>query len=193
MEIGGVRLRSCQSKVSTTKGLLDLANESITKAEVGQTKAERDIVKLSKALESNSAKLSEVEGDLEVVEGDLQACTADLNILREKVQEVQDASGDVQENLAESKAELDEKSANINAFRKLEVSCLLLSAWLPLLMIVLCFCRGEKHDAGSDAFGQVDINQGIEDNERRQKDSNDKLHHLQRRNAELELAYVGWV
>ena len=127
MEVGGVRLRSCQSKVATTKGLLDLANESITKAEVGQAKAERDVTKLAKALESNDAKLAEVDGELDIVEKDLQACTADLDVLREKVQEAQDASTDVQEDLAQSKTELDEKLADINAFRKLEVSACIFS------------------------------------------------------------------
>jgi structural maintenance of chromosome 4 len=73
-------------------------------------------------LESNKVKIEEAEADAEVVDGDLTACTADLNVLREKVQEARDASTDVQEALAEAKAELDEKSGHINAFRALEVS-----------------------------------------------------------------------
>lgn len=121
MEVGGVKLRAIQSKVTVTKGLLDMANESITKAEVGQAKAQRDIEKLNKALESNKVKIEEAEAEAEVVDGDLAACTADLNVLREKVQEAMDASTDVQEALAEAKAELDEKSGHINAFRALEV------------------------------------------------------------------------
>ena len=103
---------------------MDLANESVTKAEVGQAKAERDAEKLNKAIESNSIKLEEVDAELEVVNGDLAACTADLNILKEKVQEAMDASTDVQEALAESKAELDEKLTVTNAFRALEVGLL---------------------------------------------------------------------
>jgi structural maintenance of chromosome 4 len=122
LEVGGVKLRAIQSKVTVTKGLLDMANESITKAEVGQAKAQRDIEKLNKALESNKVKIEEAEAEAEVVDGDLAACTADLNVLREKVQEAMDASTDVQEALAEAKAELDEKSGHINAFRALEVS-----------------------------------------------------------------------
>lgn len=121
LEVGGVKLRAIQSKVITTKGLLDLANESITKAEVGQAKAERDAEKLAKSIEANKGKLEEADAELEAVEGDLQACTADLNVLREKVQEAVDASTDVQEALAQSKAELDEKTEGINGFRALEV------------------------------------------------------------------------
>lgn len=122
LEVGGVRLRAINSKVTTTRGLLDLANEAITRSEVGQAKAERDVEKLSKTIESDKAKLAEVDAELEIVEGDLVACTADLNVIKEKVQEAMDASTDVQDALAESKTELDEKLEGINGFRALEVS-----------------------------------------------------------------------
>ncbi|WVQ96218.1 hypothetical protein IAU59_003322 [Kwoniella sp. CBS 9459] len=121
LEVGGVRLRAIQSRVSTTKGLLDLANEAITKAEVGQAKAQRDSVKLEKSIEKNKVALEEVESELQVVEGDLQACSADLATIKEKVQEAMDASEDVKEALGESKKELDEKMGGINAFRALEM------------------------------------------------------------------------
>lgn len=122
LEVGGVKLRAIQSKFTTTKGLLDLANEAITKAEVGHAKAQRDAEKMDKNIADNTSKMDEVAGELEVVDGDLQACTADLSVIREKVQEAQDASTDVQEALQQSKADLDEASTDINAFRKLEVS-----------------------------------------------------------------------
>ncbi|KAL1408278.1 Structural maintenance of chromosomes protein 4 [Vanrija albida] len=121
LEVGGVKLRAIQSKFANTKGLLDLASEAITKAEVGQAKSIRDAEKLEKAIQANTAKAEEAQGELDVVEGDLQACSADLAIIREKVQEAQDASIDVQEALAQSKADLDEASTEVNAFRKLEM------------------------------------------------------------------------
>jgi structural maintenance of chromosome 4 len=122
LEVGGVKLRAIQSKFSTTKGLLDLANDAITKAEVGQSKAKHDVEKLTKAIDSNTLKLEEVEEELGVVNADLEASEGDLRTIRDKVQEAQDASTDGQEALQASKAELDEKSTEINAFRKLEVS-----------------------------------------------------------------------
>ena len=122
LEVGGVKLRAIQSKVATTKGLVDLANESITKIEVGLAKAERDVEKLEKALVTNKANMEGVNAELQVVDGDLGACSADLAVIKEKVQEVMDASAEIQEALATSKAELDEKSMDINAFRALEVS-----------------------------------------------------------------------
>ena len=121
LDVGGVKLRAIQSKVSTTKGLLDLANDAITKAEVGQAKAERDAVKLAKAVETNTANLAEVEKELAVVQGDLDAVTGDLATIRASVQEAIDATNDVQETLSESKKELDEKMGEVNRFRKLEM------------------------------------------------------------------------
>ncbi|WWC73446.1 uncharacterized protein I206_107416 [Kwoniella pini CBS 10737] len=121
LEVGGVKLRAIQSKVSTTKGLLDLANEAVTKAEIGQTKSTRDVEKLNKTLEKNKLALEETEGELEVVENDLKACRNDLEVIKEKVQEAQDASEDVKDGLKESKKDLDEKMQGINAFRALEM------------------------------------------------------------------------
>lgn len=122
MDVGGVRLRAIQSKFTTTKGLLDLANEAITKAEVGQAKATHDVDKLAKAIDSNTKKLTEVEEELSVVQADLDACENDLQVIRDQVQEAKDSVTDSEEVLAASKKELDEKSSDINAFRKLEVS-----------------------------------------------------------------------
>ncbi|OCF77743.1 hypothetical protein I204_01743 [Kwoniella mangroviensis CBS 8886] len=121
LDVGGVRLRAIQSKVSTTKGLLDLANEAITKAEVGQSKSQRDSTKLTKSIDKNQLALEEVESELEVVENDLKECSNDLNVIKSKVQEAQDASEDGKEALGESKKELDEKMQGINAFRALEM------------------------------------------------------------------------
>jgi len=122
LEVGGVKLRAIQSKFSTTKGLLDLANDAITKAEVGQAKAKHDVEKLTKAIDSNTQKIEEVEEELSVVTADLEASEGDLRMIKEKVQEAQDASADEHDALQASKAELDEKTTDINAFRKLEVS-----------------------------------------------------------------------
>ena len=134
LEVGGVKLRAIQSKFSTTKGLLDLANDAITKAEVGQAKAKHDVEKLTKAIDSNTQKLEEVEEELGVVSADLEASEGDLRMIKEKVQEAQDASADEHEALQASKAELDEKTTDINAFRKLEVSqssgSLLIDRWI---------------------------------------------------------------
>ncbi|UOH82309.1 hypothetical protein LQV05_005006 [Cryptococcus neoformans] len=121
LEVGGVRLRAIQSKVSITKGLLDLANESITKAEVGQAKAERDVEKLEKSISNNQTALEEVVEELELVESNLEGCTADLNKVIDSIQQVNDSSDDINEDFEQSKQLLEEKQAGINAFRALEM------------------------------------------------------------------------
>ncbi|KIR56495.1 hypothetical protein I315_00669 [Cryptococcus gattii Ru294] len=121
LEVGGVRLRAIQSKVSTTKGLLDLANESITKAEVGQAKAARDVEKLENSIASSKTTLEEVVEELELVESNLEGCTADLNKVIDSIQQVNDSSDDINEDFEQSKQQLEEKQAGINAFRALEM------------------------------------------------------------------------
>jgi structural maintenance of chromosome 4 len=121
LEVGGVKLRAIQSKFMTPKGLLDLANDAITKAEVGQAKAQHDVEKLQRAIAANTTKIEEVDTELASVEGDLKAISDDLATLRQSVEEAQDSSVDVKEQLAESKAKLDEASTEINAFRKIEM------------------------------------------------------------------------
>ncbi|WVO23287.1 uncharacterized protein IAS62_004637 [Cryptococcus decagattii] len=121
LEVGGVRLRAIQSKVSTTKGLLDLANESITKAEVGQAKAARDVEKLENSIANNKNTLEEVVEELELVESNLEGCSADLNKVIDSIQQVNDSSDDINEDFEQSKQQLEEKQAGINAFRALEM------------------------------------------------------------------------
>lgn len=122
LEVGGVRLRAIQSKFTTTKGLLDLANDAVTKAEVGQAKASHDVEKMQKAITSNTTKLEEVEAELGDFDADLQSCSKQLEDIRDSLQKAQDETSEFQEDLAEAKTELDEASTEINAFRKFEMT-----------------------------------------------------------------------
>lgn len=122
LEVGGVRLRAIQSKFTTTKGLLDLANDSVTKAEVGQAKASHDAEKMQKSIKSNTIKLDEVEIELADFDADLAVCIKQLEEIRDSLQKAQDETSEFQEDLAEAKAELDEASTEINSFRKFEMT-----------------------------------------------------------------------
>lgn len=172
LEVGGVRLRAIQSKVSITKGLLDLANESITKAEVGQAKAERDVEKLEKSISNNQAALEEVVEELELVESNLEGCTADLNKVIDSIQQVNDSSDDINEDFEQSKQLLEERQAGINAFRALEVGF---------------FFYNMKRAKG---ITQMDYKQQIEDNARKLKESQEKYQFYERKLAGLELVYI---
>lgn len=172
LEVGGVRLRAIQSKVSITKGLLDLANESITKAEVGQAKAERDVEKLERSIANNNTTLEEVVEELELVESNLEGCTADLNKVIDSIQQVNDSSDDINEDFEQSKQLLEEKQAGINAFRALEVGF---------------FFTTQKRAKG---IVQMDYKQQIEDNARKLKESQEKYQFYERKLAGLELVYI---
>lgn len=176
LEVGGVRLRAIQSKVSTTKGLLDLANESITKAEVGQAKAARDVEKLENSIASSKTTLEEVVEELELVESNLEGCTADLNKVIDSIQQVNDSSDDINEDFEQSKQQLEEKQAGINAFRALEVG-----------FFYFIFPQYRKELRG---FVQMDYKQQIEDNARKLKESQEKYRFYEKKLAGLELVYI---
>lgn len=121
LEIGGVKLRAVQSKVVNTKEQIELANESITKAQVGQSKNERDAEKLEKSIAANEGKLEEIQQELAIVEEDLTGSTNGRQVIEDMLKGASDTMETVQDTLEEAKTELDEKTASINAFRALEM------------------------------------------------------------------------
>lgn len=121
LEVGGVKLRAIQSKVTNTKNQIDMANEAITKAEVGQAKNERDAEKMEKSIAGNTEKLEELGAELQAVEEDLKASTSDRQLIEENVKDAVDAMETVHDTLSEAKAEWEEASTSINAFRALEM------------------------------------------------------------------------
>ncbi|KAG9027694.1 hypothetical protein FRB95_007465 [Tulasnella sp. JGI-2019a] len=122
LEIGGTRLRSQKVKVDGIKEMIDLANDQITKAEVGQAKCKKDADKLEKAIANAEAQLEELKAEVEELDNVLGACQEDMSGLREKVDLANEVAEKHTQELEEMKAELDEKSRQINHFRKKEVS-----------------------------------------------------------------------
>ena len=121
LEVGGVKLRALQSKVTNTRSLIDLAGDNLTKAEVAKAKAERDTEKLDKSLIADADKMNELEMELETIEVDWKACVSDLQTIQSKVDEAQIGMESVQDILVEAKKELEDKTTSINSFRALEV------------------------------------------------------------------------
>ncbi|KAG8852500.1 hypothetical protein FRB96_008688 [Tulasnella sp. 330] len=122
LEIGGTRLRSQKVKVDGIKEMIDLANDQITKAEVGQAKSQKDAEKLDQAIANAEAQLEALKGDVEDLDNLLGACQEDLAGLKEKVDLANEVAEKHTEELSEMKADLDEKTKQINHFRKKEVS-----------------------------------------------------------------------
>ncbi|KAL8276632.1 hypothetical protein RQP46_010981 [Phenoliferia psychrophenolica] len=120
LEVGGVKLRSQQTKVSDLKARIDHAIDRLTKAEVGMAKSEKDAAKLTKAIESNTQGINLTQAELEQVEAQITLGEAESQQVRKLVEQAQEALGTKREELADMKRDLDEKVAVITQFRKRE-------------------------------------------------------------------------
>lgn len=121
LEIGGTRLRSQKAKVDGMKEMIDLANDQITKAEVGRAKAEKDVEKYGHSIEHAETQLGEMKAEVDELDSVLATCQEDMNGVREKVEMAQGIAEQHSDELEEMKAELDEKQVLINKFRQKEV------------------------------------------------------------------------
>ncbi|EJU02564.1 RecF/RecN/SMC protein [Dacryopinax primogenitus] len=121
LEVGGVKLRSQQSKVDGIKQLIDLANERMNKAEVTQAKATKDSAKLEKSIETHTKHLDDVQVEVEALEADYASSASDLQVIRENVTKAEAALDIAKDQLEEMKSDLDEKTSYIKQFRALEM------------------------------------------------------------------------
>ncbi|KAG9079604.1 hypothetical protein FS749_008379 [Ceratobasidium sp. UAMH 11750] len=120
LEVGGVKLRSQRSKVDDIKGMIELANEQILKAESGQTKCEKDSKKYVQSIEANEVALEHTETEMATLDADLQACQADMRKLQKAVAQAEAAKDTYEDTLKELKEELDEKMKRTQSFRAKE-------------------------------------------------------------------------
>lgn len=103
------------------KEMIDLANEQITKAEVGKAKAEKDVEKYGHTIQVAETQLGEMKAEVDELDNVLATCQEDMAGVREKVEMAQEVAEKHSEELEEMKSELDEKQALINKFRQKEV------------------------------------------------------------------------
>lgn len=122
LEVGGVKLRTQQSKVQDLKAQIDLATDRLTKAEVGMAKSDKDAAKLAKNIESNQASLEATESDLAELNEQIANGSADSDLVRTSVEQAQAVLDEKKDELGEMKKVLDEKVAVTVQFRKREVS-----------------------------------------------------------------------
>lgn len=121
LDIGGSRLLAAKSKVDGTRGMISLSNDEITRAEVARAKAEKDVTKCSSSIQANKTTEAEESQELQSLEEQLAEVNAYVAELREKVEAAREAVDHSKEDLRELKRELDEKTEQIQAFRKIEV------------------------------------------------------------------------
>lgn len=121
LDIGGSRLLMQKSKVEGITLRLNISSEEMTKAEVAKAKAEKDSVKLQGLIESNEAALTDVQTDIQDLDAQLAECNEYADEVRNKVEVAKTAEENSKDDLDNLKAELDEKTEEIQAFRQKEV------------------------------------------------------------------------
>ncbi|KAL7751781.1 Structural maintenance of chromosomes protein 4 [Sorochytrium milnesiophthora] len=121
LDMGGIQLRTQQSKLDSVTEQINTLNEDMTRIAVQKNKAERDVAKSTTAYEKAVAELETVNADLAVVDEEIkeqtqrayeltQKCNAEKMVLEEK-----------KEALDGLRAELDLKLQEQNAAREVEV------------------------------------------------------------------------
>ncbi|KAK3077152.1 hypothetical protein LTS18_011080, partial [Coniosporium uncinatum] len=121
MEIGGVKLRGQKAKVDGLKEQIDTLTEEMSTADVARAKAEKQQAKHGKAQVEAEAELSTVVKDLEQIEADARAQVENASGTKQQADEAQDALDTKKDELATLKKELDEKTAELNSTRGIEI------------------------------------------------------------------------
>lgn len=173
LEIGGARLLAQKSKVDGIRLHINIANDEITKAEVAKAKGEKDSAKLGHTIETNTANLEEVEGELQELNEALQKCSQYVNDIRSKVEAAQIAAENSKEDLETLKAELDQKTEEIQEFKEKEVRYLLI---LDLFVTLTSL--------------QMGLKQILSDAKKEAADNGKLLDHWQREHDKLRLEDV---
>ncbi|SGY49508.1 BQ5605_C001g00787 [Microbotryum silenes-dioicae] len=121
LEVGGVRLRGQQTKVQDLKSQIDLANERLTKAEVGKAKSEKDAAKLTKSIGANQKALEAAQQELEELVQQMQGGDEEVSAVRDAVAKAQGVLESKTDELAEMKRTLDAQIEIMTQFRKREM------------------------------------------------------------------------
>ena len=122
LEVGGVKLRSQQTRVQDLKSQIDHSSDRLTKAEVGKAKSEKDATKLEKAIKANEESLAACEEEAEELNKLNSDGAKDSELVRRKVEEAQELLAEKTEELKEMKSRLDEQLEVMIQFRAREVS-----------------------------------------------------------------------
>ncbi|CCG83748.1 protein of unknown function [Taphrina deformans PYCC 5710] len=120
LDVGGIKLRTQQSKVDGLKDQIEALQQRADASEFSRTKAEKDIKKHSKTLENGIAELSAIEQDIHDFEAQLAQTTKGDTSTKE-MEETSYALEENQSSLQEIKGALDEEMKAINTFRAKEL------------------------------------------------------------------------
>ncbi len=138
LEVGGIELRTQQSKVDGMNQMIELTNERLTKATVAGKKSEKDLAKAQQHVVDHEKSLSALEAELAGVNSGVNVNSKDADAAQLKVQKARDNLEDLQSKREEIQEKLDEFTEGVNAFRALEVSLGRAAAGDLLLTYLAC-------------------------------------------------------
>lgn len=121
MEIGGEQLRTQKSKVDAIKEEIDSLSEILSAAEVSRAKAEKQEIKLNK---DNTKARKELElslADLTALEEEIVRQRAEVDKIQTQAHTSQELLKIKKKDLSTLKAELDQKTTQLNETRAVEI------------------------------------------------------------------------
>ncbi|KAL2045715.1 hypothetical protein N7G274_002146 [Stereocaulon virgatum] len=121
MEVGGVRLRAQKAKVDGLKEQVETLTEEMSNSEIAKSKAEKQKAKHQKSYEDSEKGIAAAAEELEALASEAASQTSDISASKQKAEEAQDALSSKQDELAALKRELDDKIAELNETRAVEI------------------------------------------------------------------------
>ncbi|EGG04364.1 uncharacterized protein MELLADRAFT_89441 [Melampsora larici-populina 98AG31] len=118
LQVGGVKLRTQQSKVKDLKEIIEHTSNRLTKSEVTINKSKRDFEKYTKSLEKNSEELNLIEIGLEELEGKNSVMVTETEAMRDTVDQARISLEEQKDRLVGIQKKRNEKLKFMNAFEK---------------------------------------------------------------------------
>ncbi|GAA5853566.1 hypothetical protein JCM8547_002508 [Rhodosporidiobolus lusitaniae] len=119
-EVGGIKFRTAEAKVSDLQDQIRLTDARLVKAKTDKAKGEKDLAKLTKAIEGNAGKSEELEAEIKELKQRLKENEDEAEPVRQTVGQAQAKVEEGREELANLKGELEEQEEAIIEFRKAE-------------------------------------------------------------------------
>ncbi|PKI84799.1 hypothetical protein MVES_000865 [Malassezia vespertilionis] len=121
LQVGGVELRTLQSKVEGVRGMLALANERLANVELSKAKAENEMKRYETSKHDNAAQLAALDTEIAELEDKQRAQSSAMDVLRTQVDELRYELEEKSARKKELKGVLEEHAEKLGAFCKFEL------------------------------------------------------------------------
>lgn len=120
LEVGGVELRTQESKVAGIKEMMALCQERLAKAEEQHARASNECKRYEKTTETSETQLASLASDIATLASSLTEAQQGVEAARQAVEKARDALEEQDEAREKLQVQLDEKASALQAFRAME-------------------------------------------------------------------------